>query len=280
MRRGAGGLALALVALALSGVLLSVGGVGRGGTPAPFAVVEPAASAVAGNITGPTILATNANGTYAINGTGGPAFGADGEKVGNLTWHASLSASNLTGVTFTPTSGNLTGNQSVTATLAVGAIAETVTISVEISSVYNSTNSSLNLTYPVHAVEPYVVSAEIVNGAGSTVLSFPVQIDLDQSPVGSVTVPTLTPGGTYNLTFRYATLGLASGEHTFSISLVSEHGLVRFANGQTTYATSFYVTAAPTDDTLWYVAGIVAFFGVLFIFASRVAARRRGALRK
>ncbi len=279
MSRRARALPLALVALAFGASLLAVGG-GWGEAPVAAAAFLPDASAVAGNITGPTILATSANGTYAINGTGGPAFASDGSKVGNLTWHASLSASNLTGVTFTPTSGNLTGNQSVSATLAVGTIAESVTISVEISSVYNSTNSSLNLTYPVHVVMPYVVSAEIVNGAASTVLSFPVQIELDQSLVGSVTVPTLTPGSTYNLTFRYATLGLAAGEHTFSISLVNEHGLVRFANGEMTYSTSFYVTAAPTDYTLWYVAGIVAFFGVLFIFASRVAARRRGALRK
>jgi hypothetical protein len=280
MRLGTRLLALALVLLAVASSTAGILGARGSSADVPSEFRPAASSSVLGNITGPTILSTASNGTYAINASGGPAFGANGSKVGNLTFHASLSGANLTGVSVSPASGNLTGNRSLSTVLTVGAIAETVTISVEISSTYGKLNSSLNLTYPVNVVVPYVVAAEIVNGPSATVLSFAVVIELDQSPVGSVKVPTLTPGSTYNLTYRYPTLGLSSGEHTFSISLANEHGLVRFANGQTSYSASFYVTSAPPDYTVWYVAGIVAFIGVLFIFASRVAARRRGALRK
>ena len=280
MRRSIRWAATAIALVALLGSLGALAGGAPPGAGARTDLAPATSSAVVGNITGPTILSTGGNGSYPINGTGGPAFAANGTKVGNLTFHASLSATNLTGVSITPASGNLTGNRSVVTALSVGSVAETVTISVEISSVFDKHNASLNLTYPVQVVVPYVVSAQIINGPVATVLSFSVVVDLDQSPVGSVTVPTLTPGGVYNLTFRYPTLGLSTGEHTFSLSLAYEHGLVRFANGQTSYSTSFYVTAAPPNYTLWYVAGVIAFFGVLFIYGSRVAARRRGALRK
>ncbi len=266
---------LALVLLLAGPVAPSLGaGAGAG------IRLAPASTSVTGNVTGPSILATDSNGTYLVNATGGPAFAANATKIGNLTYYASLSAANLSGVAITPASGNLTGNASIATSLTTGPIAEIVTISVLISSVYEKQNSSINLTYVIHVVEPYTLTAELVNSAGSTVLSFPLQVYLDGSIVGTVTIPTLTPGETYNMTYHYATLGLSTGEHTFSISLANEHGLVRFANGQTTYSTSFYVASSPTSYTLWYVAGVIVFLGVLFIYATRVAARRRGALRK
>ena len=237
-------------------------------------------SAVTGSISGPTVLATHATATYTVNASGGPAIAPNGTKVGNLTAYFSVSAGNLSGLTVTPADIPVTPGQPVQATLALGGAAEVVTIGVMISSVFHTLNQSINLTYSVNAVTPYVVAATIVAGASSTVLSFPVELDLDGTAVGRLTVPSLTPGQSYNLSFKYATLGLSPGEHTFSITLASEHGLVTFANGATVYSSTFYVTGPATNYTLWYVAGIVTFFGVLFIFMTRVAARRRGASRK
>ena len=272
-----GGAALVLAALVLGAVLASIG------AATPAAPVARLASAVTtpvtGTLTGPTLLPTSGNGTYQINATGGPAF-SDGTKVGNLTWHASLNAANTSGISLTPSSGNLTGTSAAIANLSLSGNAQTLTLKVLVSSVYGKENQSTNLSLTISIVVPYVVSAEIVNGAGTTVLAFPVLIVLDGTTVGSVTVPSLAPGANYTLSFRYASGGLSVGEHTFSLSLSNEHGLVRFANGETTYSTSFYVSAGPTSYTWWYVAGIVTFFGVLFIYASRVAARRSGQVRK
>ena len=272
-------LAGVLVAVVL---LLTTVGLSPGAVPASpvRAATVPVVRAVSGNLTGPTILSTGGNATFSINASGGPAFNANGTKVGNFTYYASVATSNLSGVSISPTKGNLTGNKSVPAKLVVGPNAESVVITVMVSSVYQKHNQSTNLSATVSVVVPYVVRAEIINGPSATVLSFPVVIDLDSSPIGTVTVPTLTPGASYNLSFRYATLGLPSGDHTFSISLANEHGLVHFANGETSYSITVYVAPAATNYTAWYVAGAVAFFGVLFIFATRVAARRRGALRK
>jgi hypothetical protein len=255
--------------------------------PALFAavgVLAPSARAagttsVTGSITGPTIVATQSTTRYEVSGFGGPAVSANGTVVGNITFYATLVASNLTGLTLSPSSSAFTSNQSKAADLAAGNTSETLTIDVMVSSVYQGKNQSTNFTYTVNIVRPYVVSATIVSPT-SWVQAFSVLVTLDGAVVGNVSVPALEPGGTYQVKFEYSTLGLSAGDHTFGISLAQEHGLVTFANGQTQYTDTVYITGPAPDYTLWYVAGIVAFFGAIFIFTTRVAARRRGATRR
>lgn len=236
-------------------------------------------TAVTGSLTGPTIVATGSTTKYEVSGFGGPAVAANGTVVGNITFYATVVGSNLTGVTLLPSSSAFTNNQSKTVDLAVANASETLTIDVMVSSVYQGQNQSINFTNTVHVAQPYVISATIV--ASSTwVSAFTVRVTMDGTVIGNVSVPALQAGGTYQVTFEYPTLGLSTGDHTFAISLAQEHGLVTFANGQTQYSQTVYVTGPGPDYTLWYVAGIVAFFGAIFIFLTRVAARRRGAARR
>ncbi|HKN06989.1 MAG TPA: hypothetical protein VJ021_05240 [Thermoplasmata archaeon] len=246
--------------------------------PARAATTE----AVTGSISGPNIVSTGSTTLYQVYGWGGPAVAFNATVVGTIKYYSALSASNLTGVSFTPASGNISSNKSVLVDLAVGNATETVTIDVMISSLNSnaSENKSTNVSTTVHVVQPYVISATIVNSSATTVSAFVVFVTLDGSVVGRVNVTSLTSGGTFQLLYEYPTSGLSSGEHTFGISLAQEHGLVTFANGQTQYTVNVYVNGPAPDYTLWYVAGIVAFFGAIFIFASRVAARRRGATRR
>lgn len=238
--------------------------------------------AVTGSVSGPGIVATGSTTLFYVYGWGGPAVAFNATVVGTIKYYSALSGSNLTGVSFTPATGNITSNQSVLVDLAVGNATETITISVMISSLNSnaSENQSTNVSTTVHIVQPYVISATIVNSSATTVSAFVVYVTLDGSMVGRVNVTSLAAGKSFQLVYQYATLGLSSGEHTFGISLAQEHGLVTFPNGQTQYTVNVYVNGPAPDYTLWYVAGIVTFFGVLFIFASRVAARRRGAARR
>jgi hypothetical protein len=248
--------------------------------PAPALTAASTASNLTGSISGPKVIRTNGDGFYDFNATGGAAYASNGTLVGNLTFYATVVAGNTSGVTITPSSGTIANGTYRGAALQVNNVSQVLTLSVEITSVYQTTNDSINLTYAVSVVQPYVVAATIFDRASATVLSFVVTVSLDGAPVGSVTVPSLTSGTSYDLSFDYVTLGLASGWHTFSLTLAAAHGLVTFTNGSTFYAVSFYIPGATPDYTLWYVAGVVAFFGVLFIFATRVAARRRGVARK
>ena len=271
MRRS---LAVALVALALL-----AGGLAAGTAAARVPAAAPAPTVV-GNISGPAYVGTSSTGTYYINGTGGPAIGANGTVVGNLSWKASVAGDNLTGVALSPNSSTLTVGHPSRTTLTVSNVTQTLTISVEVFSTYQTENASANFTYTVHVVTPYVVRATLRDISPTPVGPFSVTVDLDGRSVGKVNVSLIAPNGSYNLSFAYATGGLSTGEHTFTISLGNESGLVRFSNGAVQYSQSFYVVGPAPDYALWIVIGVVVFFGVLFIFATRVAARRRPSARK
>ena len=276
MRRA--GLLLSIVGLALVAVLL----VPLGPAGGVSASVGPTASSttVTGTVTYPSVVSLRATATLSFLAHGGPAFAANGTQVGNLSYYAAILGTNLSGVTLAPLAGRILGNTSDHATLSVSNISQTLTLNVMFSSVYQGQNESVNYSYTIAVVQPYVVAATIVNPTASTVLPFRVAVELDGTPVGSVLVPSLTPGAEYNLSFQYAVANLGSGTHTFSISLASEHGLVTFSGGATQYSQSFYIEGGAPNYTLWYALGIVAFVVVLFIFVTRVAARRRGAVRR
>lgn len=274
---------VALLLLAVVGIgALAVGPIGAASAPQADASSHLATSAtpVNGTIQGPSVLGISSTGGYYINGSGGPAYAANGTKIGNLSYYVTVVGPNTTGVVFAPTRNNITDFTSPLANLTVSTVLETLTIDVMISSTYGAANASINFSYQVRVVQPYVVAATLVDRSTADLLAFTVQVALDGTVVGTVEVPSMTAGGTYDLAYSYVTGGLGSGWHTFSISLAQEHGLVTFANGSTVFSESFYVAPAAPNYTIWYAAGAVAFIGVLFILVTRVAARRRGVTRR
>ena len=270
---------LVAAAVLLLGSALGAGFAGAA-AGAPAGPVLAASSPVVGNLSGPTVVSTNTNQTFFINGTGGPAVSSGGTLVGNLTWLATIGGTNTTGVAVTPASGNLTPGTPSTTTVSVGTVVQTLTLTVEVSSTNASANVSANFSWVFHVVEPYTLTLHLETGKSAAVAAFNLTIFLDGTPVGSLAIPNLSPSENYTATFEYPTLGLSQGEHTFTASLAQEHGLVTFAGGATSISVQFFVPGAPPSYTVWYVAGIVSFFGVLFIFATRVAARRRSPARK
>lgn len=242
----------------------------------------PAASGSAapltGNITGPTDVPTQGNGTYHINATGGAAY-QDGHLIGTINWTATVQAVNLTGVSISPKAGSLSPGSLGRTVLTVGRTVEVVTITVEVTSTFGKQTDTTNLTFTVHVRQPYILQAKLTAGA-TAIQSFKVLVSLDGVRVGNVSIPSLRPFQSYTVTFRYPTFGLSSGYHTFELSVANEHGLVTFSGGRTSISTTFYVAPGNANYSVWYVAGAVAFFGALFIFATRVAARRRGSGRR
>jgi hypothetical protein len=242
--------------------------------------VTPATTPVTGNITGKNVLAISGAAYYVINGTGGPAFAANGTQVGNFTYYASVAAANTSGISITPSEGVIDNFTGVKAQLTVGTIPETLTIVVLFASVYQTANQSTNVTYTVTVVQPYVLTLNLISTSSSTIEGFILNVFLDGTPVGTLSIPSLTAKQSYTATFQYATLGLSPGEHTFTVSLTNEHGLVTFQGGGSSYSETFWVPGNAPDYTLWYIAGAVAFFGALFILVTRVAARRRNPSKK
>jgi hypothetical protein len=268
----------ALVALVLTGLLLA-------GTLAALPLAAPAAraagsGAVTGTITGKSILPYHGAGVYTINGTGGPAVLPNGTISGNLTYYLSVTGANTTGVSISPETGKILTGIPGSVDLSVSNVSEVLTINVLLASVLNASNESTNFSTTVTVVQPYVLSTTLYNLGNSSVSDFPVLVDLDGVQVGNVTVATVLPHATFLFSFQYPTLPLSPGTHTFSISLTSVHGLVRFANGTTVYTVTFTIPSAAPNYTLWYVTGVVAFLGVLLIFGGLVGARRRSPAKK
>jgi len=246
--------------------------------------VAPAATAttpIAGNVTGPALVATSSNATFYLNASGGPAYSGK-QLTGKMTWSATLVGADLTGFSVSPSNGTISNSPSgpVKLTVATGTVVESLRVTVEVKSSSSTANETANVSGSFRCVVPYVVHAVLVAGPGAVVLPFLVAVDLDGAPVGTVRVPELQPNATYDLLYRYPSGGLSSGYHTFSLSIGKPHGPVSFSNGLMVESTTFYVAPPPPNNSVWYVAGVVAFFGVLFIYGTRVAARRRGSARR
>ena len=222
-------------ALVLAGLALLTVGLVAGGSGSLPGVRAASSNPVTGSVKGPNVLATLGTAHLTINATGGPAFAANGTQVGNLTYYASIAGSDLTGVSLSPSTNAFVLGTPLSPLLTVGSTPEVLTITIELASVYQQQNETTNLTYTVTVVQPYVLAATIYNPGATTVLAFIVDIELDGTLVGNVSVPSITPHGEYNLSFQYPTLGLSSGTHTFTISLAYERGLVTFSGGATAY---------------------------------------------
>ncbi len=189
-------------------VLLVLVGSGLALTP-PARAAAPNYPPLTGSVSGPNALGVNTASYYKLSATGGPAFGFNGTQIGNLTFHASLVATNTTGVSVTPTFGALT-NGTYQVSLAVGNATQVVVLQVEFDSVYQQQNASLNVTYQIKVVHPYVLTG-LIQAGNETVIAFPVQVLLDGQVVGSIAVPVLTPREEYNFTYDYIISGLSPG---------------------------------------------------------------------
>ena len=231
-----------------------------------------------GSVNGPSALGINTAHYYRLDATGGPAFALNGTQVGNLTFYASLVAPNTSAPSLNPTFGAIV-NGSYNVSLSAGNVSQVVDLQVEYVSIYHQLNVTLNVTYVVQVVHPYVVTG-IIQAGNDTVLAFPIQVSLDGQVVSPpLEVPTLTPYEEYNFSYDYVTAGLSSGYHTFTFTLPTQHGQVHFAGGALSYQYTFYVPGPPADYTLYYMLGGVALVGVILIFLVLVGARRRGGSR-
>ncbi|MCI4336203.1 MAG: hypothetical protein L3K17_03275 [Thermoplasmata archaeon] len=233
-----------------------------------------------GAVAGPTTVGQLTNTTYHVTAQGGPAEAENGTTVGIYDYHAYVSADNLTGLKWGPASVGVLVNNSINLTFSAGNHSESVTLAVLVTSTLNGTNATQNFTLLVAVVQPYVISTTLEAASGLAVSSFVLTVLLDGSPVGTIKVNSISADTASPISFRYVNTDLASGWHTFSISLAAEHGLVTFAGGTETFSESFYVAPPPADNTIWYVTGAVAFFGAIFIWTLRVGARRRGKSKK
>jgi hypothetical protein len=248
----------------------------------PSAHAAPAYGALSGKISGPSTVGQNGNASYVVTATGGPAVSSNGTQTGIYSYNASVAGTNTSNVFLSPTGGSMP-NGTIVLTLKAGNLTQQLTLYVLVTAQAHGTNSTkatTNLSYAVDVVKPYRFTATVVAGPGGTVSPFTLTVLLDGAPVGQIPVGTLSSGTKSPVAFSYVDPGLSPGWHTFTVSLAQEHGLVTFAGGAESVSQSFYVAGPSTNNTIWYVGGLGAFVGVVFIWTTRVAASRRGRAKK
>jgi hypothetical protein len=224
--------------------------------------------------TGPSVVGRALHAQYVVNGSGGPAVAANGMLVGNITFNATLTGTNVSGASIVPPTGFL-GHGGVMLRLTAPNVTESVILHVELTSKYKNASVSMSFNTTIQVVEPYRLSGTLV--AGSTSVSgFNMTVTVDGTPVGQVAVPIIPSHGSYNFTFNYVPQGLSAGWHTMAVSLAPEHGLVTFQGGVQQLSVQFYITSPPPNYALDFAVGIAAFAVAVFIWGSVVGARRRG----
>lgn len=261
--------------LALVGLVLGLAAALPGGLlVGPVGAASSSAGRVTGSIAGPSLVGTGLNISLVVNGTGGPAFNSTGALVGTLTYNATLINGNSTGSSLSPSTGPLT-NGTANVTFTAGNLTETLTVNVEINSTYGNESNYTNVTHNVRIVRPYTLTGTLLAGSVE-VRSLVLTVTLDGRVVGSFAVSAIAPNSTYAFTFHYVpTTALATGWHTFAISLAQQHGLVTFPGGLEEYSTAFYVNSPPPNYTVDVLVGVAAFVLAVFIWGAAVGARRR-----
>ena len=259
----AGGLILVLLAMSAP--------LGSASATHPMATSYPPIKA---NVTGPAVVGVGEKIQYTISASGGPAQLANGTFIGNYTYNASIIGANTTGGAVTPSTGTL-HNGVYVVNLTAPNNTGTYTLSVKVTSTHgaNSTNISAGEAFVV--VVPYVVSASIDNHNSYTVRGVEVQVSLDGTQVAVVTLPSIAANGSYSFEYNYTTTGLASGTHTFTLTLEGAYGLVRFSDGSNALSASFYVTPPAPDYTYYYLIGLSLVVLAIFISLFVVGGPRR-----
>lgn len=229
---------------------------------------------IVGSVTGPSIVGRGLQAQYIVNGSGGPAVASNGTMVGNITYNATLSGTNVTSASISPPTGVLV-NGNVLLRFTAPNLTQRVTITVELTSAYGGVNASMNFTKTVQVVAPYVLSGTLVAGP-TTVTGFNMTVTVDGTPVGQILIPTIAANGSYGFSFNYVPQGLAAGWHTIAVSLAAEHGLVYFKGGVQQLSLQFFITSPPPNYALDVGVGVAAFALAVFIWGSVVGARRQG----
>jgi hypothetical protein len=240
-----------------------------------LAVVNNSSKPLTATVTGPSLMNILGKANFVVTASGGPSQLPNGTMSGNYTYNATISGGNTSGSSVTPHTGELVNG---TATLALVAPNNTGTYALTVEVISNPTTGSpafYNTSVDFTVAIPYVLSATITNPNSFTVSGAIIQVSLDGTIVGTVTLPSIAGNGTYALTYNYTTAGLSSGWHTFSLAIQGIPSILVFTNGQGTLTVSFYVNPPPVNYEMYYLLGITLALLAIFISLLVVGGRRR-----
>lgn len=168
---------------------------------------------------------------------GGPAY----DIGGNYTYKAEVVADNETGASVSPaTATNANGLFRFNVTLP-GEGGQTATLKVNVTSKYNTKESTYKVKeYEIEVLKPIVISATVYNRGSVAANNVTARFFADGELLGSQLF-SLAAGGSATLTYNWTSQAMSDGEHTITVTVDDTSGIAEFSDGNNVMTMTIYV---------------------------------------
>lgn len=220
------------------------------------------------HLDGPQVVTTGSVTMYTLVMVGGPAE----IGIGNYSYKASLSGDGDTSGSTVTQTGGPSSSGTFHLNLTAPDEAQKLTLTIECTSAGASGTVKSTLTYQVRAVDPVVISAEIMNTGEVAAVDVPISLQVYQDGQWVEFYSTaidLAAGESYQFRYNWTALDLSPGEHKVRMVLDPENQIVTFEGGASVYETTIYYKMPGYGwvNTLIWV--LIAALGVTIFFVWR-----------
>lgn len=213
------------------------------------------------NVNTPYYVYTGQNFNLYVNDTYG---------FSNYTVAVYFAGDNLSGFSPTNTYNNYSASNPdfvipITAPLA----AQQLTMIVKTTAQSGSKTYSTSNQYTVQVISPIYLHAKVINKNHGPMYNVTVNFYVDNSFVGSKTIPTLGAQQSYLVNYTWLAPYIKSGEHSLTVQV--NNTLVSINNGGSSVTSHFYYGSPPNYNWIYYV---VAAVGIFMLIMAMGAGRR------
>ncbi len=237
----------------------------------PFAQAEDYNPLYA-QIEGPQVVTTGSVTMYTLMMVGGPAEAG----AGNYSYKATLTGDGDTSGSAVTQTGGPSTSGTFHLNLTAPDQAQKLTLTIICSSAGGSQAVKSTLTFQVRAVDPVVISANIMNTGEVAAVNVPISLQVYQDGGWQEFYSTsidLAAGESVKFQYNWTALDLSPGEHKVRLVLDPNDEIVTFEGGSSVYETTIYYKMPGYDwvNTLMWV--LIAALGVTIFFIWRRPAK-------
>ncbi len=221
------------------------------------------ARAISSTITGPTMVGTGQTYQYKIYVNG---------YFDEYQIHVLLAGQNLTGAIPINETFNSSSNNVFTVNITFPSTPQTVYIYLQAVGIVNGSKPAIDITYlPVKVIKPIPFIVKVKNPTAYKIENVNVTFYLDRSMLGNVTVPSISPNSTINVTYNYVGI-ISNGSHTLTATINSN--VLEFSSGSRTYSIEFYYGKPPDYTWVWYIIAFIVIIIIFFYFTFSQSKKR------
>jgi len=221
------------------------------------------ARGISATIEGPTVVGTGETCHYKIYVNG---------YFDEYQIHVLLAGENLTGASPINETFNSSANNVFNVNITFPTVPGTVYIYVQSVGIVNGSQPSINITYlQVKVIKSIPFIVKVKNPTPYTIKNVNVTFYLDGSFAGNVTVPSISPNSTVNVTYNYVGI-ISNGTHT--LKAIINSNVLEFSTGSRSYTIQFYYGKPPDYTWVWYVIAFIVIISIFFYYTFSQSKKR------